>query len=89
LRECYPDQPLLEIVDQPYDVLNCSSSTASAGADALIVVTAWEIFQSPDYARIRAGLRQPFILDGRNVYNPDYLREQGFTYVGIGRGDVF
>lgn len=89
LRECYPDQPLLEIVDQPYDVLNCSSSAASAGADALIVVTAWEIFQSPDYARIRAGLRQPFILDGRNVYNPDYLREQGFTYVGIGRGDVF
>ncbi len=110
LRECYPDQPLLEIVDQPYDVLNCSSSAASvsagtsndavcsahsnpeansAGADALIVVTAWEIFQSPDYARIRAGLRQPFILDGRNVYNPGYLREQGFTYVGIGRGDVF
>ena len=110
LRECYPHQPLLEIVDQPYDVLNCSSSAASAsagagtgaessalgqpetnttGADALIVVTAWEIFQSPDYARIRAGLRQPFILDGRNVYNPDYLREQGFTYVGIGRGDVF
>jgi UDPglucose 6-dehydrogenase len=89
LRECYPDQRLLEIVDQPYDVLNCSSSAASAGADALIVVTAWEIFQSPDYARIRAGLRQPFILDGRNVYNPDYLREQGFTYVGIGRGDVF
>ena len=89
LRECYPDQPLLEIVDQPYDVLNCASSAASAGADALIVVTAWEIFQSPDYARIRAGLRQPFILDGRNVYNPDYLREQGFTYVGIGRGDVF
>ena len=89
LRECYPDQPLLEIVDQPYDVLNCASSGASAGADALIVVTAWEIFQSPDYARIRAGLRQPFILDGRNVYNPDYLREQGFTYVGIGRGDVF
>lgn len=110
LRECYPDQPLLEIVDQPYDVLDCASSAASgsagtgdyagssahsnpetnsAGADALIVVTAWEIFQSPDYARIRAGLRQPFILDGRNVYNPDYLREQGFTYVGIGRGDVF
>ncbi len=91
LRECYPHQPLLEIVDQPYAVLDCASSAASAasGADALIVVTAWEIFQSPDYARIRAGLRQPFILDGRNVYNPDYLREQGFTYVGIGRGDVF
>ncbi len=101
LRECYPHQPLLEIVEQPYDVLNCAAGAASAGAalgqpetnttgaDALIVVTAWEIFQSPDYARIRAGLRQPFILDGRNVYNPDYLREQGFTYVGIGRGDVF
>lgn len=108
LRECYPDQPLLEIVDQPYDVLACTSSAALAGAgtdagrsalghpevrvagaDALIVVTAWEIFQSPDYARLHSGLRQPFILDGRNVYDPDYLRQQGFTYVGIGRGEVF
>ena len=57
-------------------------------ADALIVVTAWEIFQNPDYARLRASLKNPLILDGRNVYDPDYLRSEGFTYVGIGRGDV-
>jgi UDPglucose 6-dehydrogenase len=83
LRECYPNQPLLELVSEPYAALN-----GPLGADALIVVTAWEIFQSPDYARLRADLKHPLILDGRNIYDPEYLREQGFTYVGIGRGEV-
>ena len=91
LRECYPNQPLLELVSDPYATLHGGEQDEPAPADlsdALIVVTAWEIFQHPDYARLRAGLKQPLILDGRNIYDPEYLRGEGFRYVGIGRGDV-
>jgi UDPglucose 6-dehydrogenase len=55
-------------------------------ADALIVVTEWNEFRSPDFAALKARLKQPVIFDGRNVYDPDYLGQLGFAYYGIGRG---
>lgn len=93
LAEQYPDQPLLTVVDNAYEALRgCPDSEAascgSCGADALVLVTAWDEFQSPDWRSISALLRQPLIFDGRNVYDPAWLKEQGFTYVGIGRGDT-
>lgn len=80
LSVTYADQKLLEVVNSPYAAVD--------GADALILVTACEVFQSPDYDRLRQMLRQPVIFDGRNIYDPDYLTDLGFTYVGIGRGVV-
>ena len=62
---------------------------ALEGADALAVVTEWNQFRNPDFGRIRKALSAPVIFDGRNLYSPDFLAEQGFSYYGIGRAPVF
>jgi len=54
-------------------------------ADALLIVTEWKEFRSPDFDTIRAKLKQPLVIDGRNVYDPKLMRELGFTYDAIGR----
>ena len=54
-------------------------------ADALILVTEWNLFRNPDFGRMKALLRYPVIFDGRNQYNPQEMREFGFVYFGIGR----
>ncbi|MDH7487388.1 MAG: UDP-glucose/GDP-mannose dehydrogenase family protein [Anaerolineae bacterium] len=56
------------------------------GCDALVVVTEWNEFKQLDMARIRPLMRQPVLVDGRNVYDPTAMRELGFTYRGMGRG---
>jgi UDPglucose 6-dehydrogenase len=59
---------------------------AADGADALVVVTEWKEFRSPDFEGLKARLRQPVIFDGRNLYEPALVRDAGFEYFGIGRG---
>lgn len=59
---------------------------ALQGADALVVVTEWRVFRSPDFQRIRSLLKEPLIFDGRNLYDPRQLQAKGFLYYGIGRG---
>jgi UDPglucose 6-dehydrogenase len=54
-------------------------------ADALLVVTEWKMFRAPEFGDIRKRLKAPLIFDGRNMYDPAWLREQGFTYHAIGR----
>jgi UDPglucose 6-dehydrogenase len=66
-----------ETVDDPYQ--------AAEGADVLFVVTEWREFRSPDFARLRATMRQPVLIDGRNLYDPKWVREAGFRYDSIGR----
>jgi UDPglucose 6-dehydrogenase len=61
------------------------SYEAVEGADALVVVTEWAEFREPDFPRIKALMRRPAVFDGRNIYNPQLLREMGFHYEGIGR----
>jgi UDPglucose 6-dehydrogenase len=61
------------------------SYEALAGADALALVTEWSEFREPDFPRMKKVMRQPIISDGRNIYNPETVRAQGFTYVSIGR----
>lgn len=56
------------------------------GCDALVVVTEWNEFKNLDLARIRAVMKTPVLLDGRNIYEPAEMRALGFTYRGIGRG---
>ena len=58
---------------------------AAEGSDALIVVTEWHEFRSPDFALLTKLLRQPVIMDGRNLYEPRMMAELGFDYTGIGR----
>jgi UDPglucose 6-dehydrogenase len=61
---------------------------ALAGADALLVVTEWSEFRRPDFDRMKQLLKRPLIFDGRNIYEPEVMRENGFTYVPIGRAPV-
>ncbi len=58
---------------------------ALKGADALVVATEWNEFREPDFGRIKKLMRDPVVFDGRNIYTPDVLRAQGFTYFSIGR----
>jgi UDPglucose 6-dehydrogenase len=58
------------------------------GADALAVVTEWLEYRNPDFPRIKTLLRQPLIVDGRNLYDPARLAAQGFTYDSVGRAVV-
>ena len=57
-------------------------------ADALLIVTEWNEFRRPDFGRMKQLLRRAMIFDGRNLYEPETMREQGFTYFPIGRGPV-
>jgi UDPglucose 6-dehydrogenase len=55
------------------------------GADALLVVTEWQVFRNPNFDRMKAIMRQPVIFDGRNIFDPANIRQLGFTYYCIGR----
>lgn len=59
---------------------------ALRGADALVIVTEWKEFKSPDFDGIKAQLKQPVIIDGRNLYDPELMGVLGIEYYGIGRG---
>ena len=58
---------------------------ALEGADALAIVTEWNEFREPDFARMRALMRSPIVFDGRNLFTAERMRAAGFTYVSIGR----
>ena len=68
----------LVLCEEAYDAL--------AGADALVIVTEWKAFRSPDFERVRAALAQPVIFDGRNLFDPPVVEGYGLAYYGIGRG---
>jgi len=64
-----------------------NSADALSGADALAIVTEWQEFRSPDFDAIRAALKQPVIFDGRNLYDPAFVKQFGLKYFAIGRGE--
>jgi len=69
------------------DLVLCDDpSAALEDADALAVVTEWKVFRSPDFAHIKASLKNPVIFDGRNLYDPVMVESAGLAYYGIGRG---
>ncbi|QJD29466.1 UDP-glucose dehydrogenase family protein [Methylococcus geothermalis] len=69
------------------DLILCDSpESALQGADALAVVTEWNVFRSPDFDEIRHTLTRPAVFDGRNIYDPAHMKAQGFDYFAIGRG---
>ena len=69
-------------------VLCCDPLSAAAGATALAVVTEWREFRSPDFDALKARMKTPVILDGRNLYDPGLMMQLGFEHLGIGRGRV-
>jgi len=77
-RRLYADQPALRLCESPDATLE--------QADALVVVTEWNEFRSPDFQKLKTTLKQPVIFDGRNLYNPMLLQEAGFDYYAMGRG---
>jgi UDPglucose 6-dehydrogenase len=66
---------------QNYDALQ--------GADALLILTEWKQYRSPDFERVRTLLANPLVVDGRNLYDPKRMAEQGFDYLSIGRPAAF
>ncbi|MBT8080428.1 MAG: UDP-glucose/GDP-mannose dehydrogenase family protein [Gammaproteobacteria bacterium] len=74
----YPDQPSLVLCDSAQDALH--------GADALVIVTEWQEFRSPDFELVKTELRDPVIVDGRNLYDTATMETLGIEYYGIGRG---
>ena len=60
---------------------------AASGADGLVIITEWKEFRSPDFEALRATLAAPLIFDGRNLYEPEFVRSQGFEYFPIGRAN--
>jgi UDPglucose 6-dehydrogenase len=67
--------------------LTARAREALDGADALVIVTEWKEFRSPDFEHLKKTLKTPVIFDGRNLYDPAALKKQGFSYYAIGRGD--
>ena len=80
IRERYPEQAGLQLVENPYDALD--------GADALVVITEWKPFWSPDFDRIARTLREPVLVDGRNIYDPEATARAGLIHYGIGRASA-
>jgi UDPglucose 6-dehydrogenase len=59
---------------------------AAKGADALLIVTEWNEFKQLDWERLHRFMRQPIVVDGRNLYEQHEMAARGFTYWGVGRG---
>ena len=78
VRRQYGDK--IAYFDSQYDALE--------GADALLIMTEWKEFNTPNFGRMKKLLRKPVIFDGRNIYDPAVMRDAGFTYYSIGRAPV-
>jgi UDPglucose 6-dehydrogenase len=76
-KECY--------LKKNSKVAYCKNKQAALkGADALILVTEWKEFRSPDFEKIKKSMKQNIIFDGRNIYDRKKMEEDGFEYFGIG-----
>jgi UDPglucose 6-dehydrogenase len=76
-RDRYPADPGLSFVAKALD--------ACEDADALVIITEWKEFRSPDFEALRLRLRQPIVFDGRNLYDPELIMAEGIDYRPIGR----
>lgn len=76
----YPEQSGLVLCDSAQDVLE--------GADALVIITEWQEFRSPDFEMLKDRLADALVVDGRNLYEPEIVEQHGLKYYAIGRGRV-
>lgn len=77
IHTIYGERDNLILCEDQYDTVN--------QAHGLCVLTAWKQYWSLDYTQLKLKLAHPLILDGRNIYQPDYVKSQGFAYIGVGR----
>ncbi|MEL7487089.1 MAG: UDP binding domain-containing protein, partial [Pseudomonadota bacterium] len=70
----------VEFCKGPYEAID--------GADAVALVTEWDVFRALDLERVKASMRKPVMVDMRNIYDPDIMRAHGFSYSSIGRPDA-
>jgi UDPglucose 6-dehydrogenase len=70
--------PFLNLAEDPYDL--------ARGCDAMIVMTPWNEFKQLDLERVHGLMKEPIIIDGRDLYDPEDMKTFGFTYRGVGRG---
>ncbi|MCO5786171.1 UDP-glucose/GDP-mannose dehydrogenase family protein [Pseudomonas sp. G11-1] len=77
LAEWAGERDDLVLHDDPY--------AAAAATDALMLVTEWKSYWSPDFTRLHAEMATPLLLDGRNIWDPGFVKRSGFMYYGIGR----
>jgi len=70
---------------QPNVLFAESAEAAAKGADALAIVTEWRMFQSPNFRELKSLMKQPIIFDGRNLFDPGFMKQTGFSYFSIGR----
>jgi UDPglucose 6-dehydrogenase len=68
----------IELVADPYGAID--------GASALVIMTEWLQYRTPDFDRIRQLMARPLVIDGRNLWEPGRMRKAGFEYRGVGRG---
>jgi UDPglucose 6-dehydrogenase len=82
----------LDLADKPEQLERLhfvdSQKDALPGADALVIVTEWKEFKSPDFAHLKSELKMPVVFDGRNLYEPEAMAELGIDYFAIGRPHV-
>jgi UDPglucose 6-dehydrogenase len=86
----YDPVAMTEARHQLGDTVRYATSAADAlqGADALLIVTEWKEFRTPDFDGIKASLKAPVVFDGRNLFDPALMRQFGIEHHGIGRGGV-
>lgn len=79
LQAMYPHEPLLSLA--------ASVDESVQQADAIVLVTAWDVFLTPDFAGLARAMKSAILVDGRNLYDPHQMEQYGFRYFGIGRGE--
>lgn len=77
-KKIFPESPNMHYAESPEEALK--------DVDALVILTQWRVFRSPDFVAIQSSLKDNVIFDGRNIYNPDMMRDMGIQYFGMGRG---
>jgi UDPglucose 6-dehydrogenase len=71
----------INLVEEEYAALE--------NADALMIMTEWPVFRTPDLNLMKSKMREPVIFDGRNLYDPVIMKENGFNYISIGRKEIY
>jgi len=77
LKTYYANEALVTYYEDHMDVID--------GADALLLVTEWSLYRSPQYENLMSRMRQPLVIDGRNVFDKEMMISHGFNYIGVGR----
>ena len=76
-KEVLPPAANMKYAEDPYH--------AAKDADAMLILTDWKEFAGIDFVRLNQQVRFPIVIDGRNLYKPEQMRDYGFTYVSVGR----